>query len=65
MSLSTGIVNAQKNQPNDVAFSLQEIFTQRGIVSENTCKAKLEGSAKPGTLILFVRDETFFEKMAH
>ena len=54
----------KKSQVNDVAFSLQEIFT-RGIVSENTCKAKLERSAKPGTLILFVREETFFEKMAH
>jgi hypothetical protein len=54
----------KKSQVNQVAFSLQEIST-RGIVSENTCKPKLERSATPGTLILFVRDETFFEKMAH
>jgi hypothetical protein len=45
-------------------FSLHEIFS-KGVVSENSCKPKLEQSAKPGTLILFVRDETFFEKMAH
>jgi hypothetical protein len=45
-------------------FSLHEIFS-KGIVSENACKPKLERTAIPGTLILFVRDETFFEKMAH
>jgi hypothetical protein len=45
-------------------FSLQNIFS-KGSVSENTCKPKLRRSAEPGTLILFVRDETFFEKMAH
>jgi hypothetical protein len=45
-------------------FSLQDIFSN-GSVSENTCKPKLRRSAEPGTLILFVRDETFFEKMAH
>jgi hypothetical protein len=45
-------------------FSLHDIFSQ-GSVSENTCKPKLRRIAEPGTLILFVRDETFFEKMAH
>jgi hypothetical protein len=45
-------------------FSLQKI-TSVGIVSENSCKAKVGATATPGTLILFVRDETFFEKMAH
>ena len=49
---------------NPTAFSLQEVFA-KGIVSENTCKPKLQRSVSPGTLILFVRDETFFEKMAH
>ncbi|WP_433984443.1 hypothetical protein RBB78_06045 [Tunturiibacter empetritectus] len=47
-----------------MAFSLAEIFS-KGIVSENSCKAKVRRPAEPGTLILFVRDETFFEKMAH
>jgi hypothetical protein len=45
-------------------FSLHEIFS-KGLVSQNSCKPKLERSATPGTLILFVREETFFEKMAH
>jgi hypothetical protein len=46
-----------------VTFSLQAIFAA-GLVSENSCKKKITRSAKPGTLILFVRDDTFFEKMA-
>ena len=45
-------------------FSMQDIFS-KGIVSENSCKAKVGRIAEPGTLILFVRNETFFEKMAH
>jgi hypothetical protein len=45
-------------------FSLEDIVS-KGLVSENTCKPKLVRIAEPGTLILFVRDETFFEKMAH
>jgi hypothetical protein len=45
-------------------FSLQDIVS-KGFVSENTCKPKLRRSAEPGPLIVFVRDETFFEKMAH
>jgi hypothetical protein len=47
-----------------VAFSLQGIIST-GVVSENSCNSKLKRSSIPGTLILFVRDETFFEKMAH
>jgi hypothetical protein len=54
----------QCTKKNPTTFSLQEVFT-KGIVSENTCKPKLVRSASPGTLVLFVRDETFFEKMAH
>jgi hypothetical protein len=54
----------QCTKRNPVAFSLPEIFA-KGVVSENSCKSKLERTAEPGTLILFVRDETFFEKMAH
>jgi hypothetical protein len=49
---------------NPIAFSLQEIFA-KGIVSKNTCKPKVKRTAEPGTLILFVRDETLSEKMAH
>jgi len=49
---------------NYAKFSLHEIFL-KGIVSENSCKAKVGRIVEPGTLILFVRDETFFEKMAH
>jgi hypothetical protein len=46
-------------------FSLSDIFTN-GTVSENTCKPKhLRQTPLPGTLVLYVRDETFFEKMAH
>jgi hypothetical protein len=49
---------------NRAAFSLASILST-GFVSENPCNRKVEKSATPGTLILFVRDETFFEKMAH
>jgi hypothetical protein len=49
---------------NRISFSLQEIFV-KGVVSENTCKPKVTRTVLPGTLVLFVRDETFFEKMAH
>lgn len=45
-------------------FSLQQIFST-GLVSENSCKSKIKRNAGPGTLIFFVRNETFFEKMAH
>jgi hypothetical protein len=45
-------------------FLLEDIFS-KGVVSENSCKTRVERRAEPGTLILFVRDETFFEKMAH
>ena len=55
---------SKNDKVNNVAFSLHEVFT-KGVVSENTYKPKLERTATPGTLILFVRDETFFEKMAH
>jgi hypothetical protein len=47
-----------------VKFPLDQVF-EKGVVSENTCKPKLQRTAEPGTLILFVRDETLFEKMAH
>jgi hypothetical protein len=36
-----------------------------GVVSKNSCNSKLKRSSIPGTLVLFVRDETFFKKMAH
>ena len=54
----------ENEKVNRIAFSLPEILS-KGVLSENSCKAKLRRSAEPGTLILFVRDETFFEKMAH
>jgi hypothetical protein len=54
----------ENEKVNRMAFSLAEIFS-KGVVSENSCKAKVRRHAEPGTLILFVRDETFFEKMAH
>jgi hypothetical protein len=49
---------------NRVTFSSQRIIST-GVVSENSCNSKLKPSSIPGTLVLFVRDETFFEKMAH
>jgi 5-hydroxyisourate hydrolase-like protein (transthyretin family) len=54
----------ENEKVNRTAFSLSEVFS-KGIVSKNSCKAKVQRPAEPGTLILFVRDETFFEKMAH
>jgi hypothetical protein len=53
-----------KDKINRIAFLLQEIFA-KGVVSENACKPKIERSVTPGTFVLFVREETFFEKMAH
>jgi 5-hydroxyisourate hydrolase-like protein (transthyretin family) len=55
---------SENEKVNRISFSLQEIFV-KGVVSENTCKPKVTRTALPGTLVLFVRDETFFEKMAH
>jgi hypothetical protein len=54
----------QCTKKNPPAFSLQEVFA-KGIVSENTCKPKFPQPPQPGALILFVRNETFFEKMSH
>ena len=34
-----------------------------GIVSENSCKTRISMYPQPGTLIFFVRPETFLEKM--
>jgi hypothetical protein len=45
-------------------FLLDEVMF-KGLVSENACKPRIHAAAVPGTLIFFVRDETFFEKMAH
>jgi hypothetical protein len=36
-----------------------------GIVSENSCKPKITQPPAQGTLIFYIRPETFFEKMAH
>jgi hypothetical protein len=49
---------------NQATFSVMSVLST-GLVSENSCNPKLERTADPGTLILFVRDQTFFEKMAH
>jgi hypothetical protein len=49
---------------NQATFSVMSVLST-GLVSENSCDPKLERTAEPGTLILFVRNETFFEKMAH
>jgi hypothetical protein len=54
----------ENEKVNRTAFSLPQIFSN-GIVSKNSCKAKVQRPAEPGTLVLFVRDETLFEKMAH
>ena len=45
-------------------FSVADI-SSKGVLSENSCSKKPQQTAAPGTLIFFVRDETFFEKMAH
>ncbi|HEY5253031.1 MAG TPA: hypothetical protein VIJ53_00160 [Acidobacteriaceae bacterium] len=45
-------------------FSLHQIFSN-GLVGENSCKPKIKQETAPGTLIFYVRPETFFEKMAH
>ncbi len=47
-----------------VSFPLPQIRST-GIVSQNNCKASITASPVPGTLILYVRDETLFEKLAH
>ncbi len=49
---------------NVVPFSLPNVLA-KGVVSENTCKPAITRASAPGTLILFVRDESLFEKMAH
>jgi hypothetical protein len=49
---------------NQATLSVISVLST-GLASENSCNPKLERTTEPGTLILFVRDETFFEKMAH
>jgi hypothetical protein len=36
-----------------------------GVVSENSCRPRISMYPQPGTLIFYVRDETFLEKMRH
>jgi 5-hydroxyisourate hydrolase-like protein (transthyretin family) len=49
---------------HQATFSVMNV-SSTGLVSENSCNPKIKRTAEPGTLILFVRDETLFEKMAH
>jgi hypothetical protein len=49
---------------NQASFPVRSVLST-GVVSENTCNPKLKRIAEPGTLILFVRNETSSEKMAH
>jgi len=45
-------------------FSLVGVRS-KGVVSENACKPRITMFPVAGTLIYFVRDETFLEKMRH
>jgi len=45
-------------------FSLAKVRVA-GVVSENSCKPRISMYPQPGTLIFYVRDETFLEKMRH
>jgi hypothetical protein len=49
---------------DQATFSVMSVLST-GLVSENSCSTKLKRATEPGALILFVRHETFFEKMAH
>jgi hypothetical protein len=46
------------------SFELVKVRTE-GVVSENTCRPRITLFPQAGTLVVFVRDETFFEKMRH
>ena len=46
------------------AFSLVDIRVH-GVVSQNTCSRRIKLYPQVGTLIFFVREETFFERMRH
>jgi hypothetical protein len=41
------------------------VIEAKGITSENTCKPGVTRSPEPGQLVIYIRDETLFEKMAH
>jgi hypothetical protein len=43
-------------------FSLAKVRTS-GVVSENSCRPRITMFPLPGTLIFYVREETFIEKM--
>jgi hypothetical protein len=45
-------------------FSLAKVRVA-GVVSENSCKPRITMYPQPGTLIFYVRDLTFLEKMRH
>ena len=37
----------------------------KGIVSDNSCSSRIKLFPQAGTLVFFVRDETFFERIRH
>jgi hypothetical protein len=45
-------------------FPLARIHST-GVVSENTCRPRIKLYPQPGTLVFFVRPETFLEKIRH
>jgi hypothetical protein len=45
-------------------FSLAKLRAS-GVVSENSCRPRITMYPQPGTLIFYVRDETFIEKLRH
>jgi hypothetical protein len=45
-------------------FSLAKVRVS-GVVSENVCRPRITMYPQAGTLIFYVRDETFIEKMRH
>jgi hypothetical protein len=44
------------------SFSLVKLRTS-GVVSENSCRPRITLFPQAGTLVFFVRDDTFFERM--
>ncbi len=68
VGLDRVVVNVEEHRPCSKTakheFSLVKVRTT-GVVSENSCRSRITLFPQPGTLIFFIREETFLERMRH
>ena len=68
VALDHVVVNVDRHRPCSKTekreFSLVKVRAS-GVVSENSCRSRITLFPQAGTLVFFVREETFIEKMRH